>query len=337
MRRAVAIAGFFAPLFCFAQQPDSFAENHAAGEFYIQKKDLASAIPFLQKAYDIDPKNYDNAYNLALAYLESGAFEKSRAVLTTLISAQDRAELHNLLGDIEAKEGHIETAAEQYRTAAQMEPSEKNLFDLGNHLVRYRGFESAEKVFSFGVERYPKSAELHVGLGVAYYSLGRYDEAIDALCRAVDLNPTDTRALGFLGKMYDIAPQKEEKISARLARFAQEYPNNAAANYYYALSLRRRTIDGGSGNEHKLEAAKLLERAVALDPNFSDAHFELGLLYEDENQTEKGIREYQLALKNNPVFAKAHYHLARLYQKNGDQKLASIEFHKFQQLKDSGK
>lgn len=315
-----------------AQTADDFAAAHDRGEFYIRKNDLAAAVVYLQRAYDIDPSNEDNAYDLALAYLELGLLEKSRPIITASLARHDKADFHNLLGELESKEGHIQPAAEQYRTAAQIDPSEKNLFDLGMHLLTYRGSEAAETIFSYGVSRYPKSAELNVGLGISYYSLGKYDEAIDQLCRAVDLNPTDTRALEFLGKMYDVAPDKSAEVTTRLERFAREYPNNAAANYYYALSLRGRSVgrlDPVTGKK----AQELLERSVKLNPDFADAHFELGLLYEDKAEDGKAIEEYRTAIQLEPQPSKFHYRLARVYRRDGNSPLADAEFRKFQELK----
>lgn len=332
-----AIIGFFAlialsSLDLVAQTSSSFAENHERGEFFVKKGDLASAIPYLQRAFNIDPSDENNAYDLALAYLERGLLDKSRNVIASALAIHDEAEMHNLLGALEAKEGHITVAAEQYRTAAQMDPSEKNLFDLGSHLLQYRGFEAAETVFSFAVGRYPKSAELNVGLGVAKYSLGKYAEAIDHLCQAVDLNPSDTRALQFLGEMNDVAPEREAEVTTRLARFAHEYPNNPAADYYYAVSLRRRT-NGELLHDTDKEAEELLERAIKLNPSFVDAHFELGLLFDDEKQDAKAAREYLLAIKLKPEASKFHYRLARLYRRDGNSQLADVEYRKFQELK----
>ena len=337
MRFGTAIIGLLSMIVIFpcgslGQSAGDFATNHDRGEFYITKHDLASSVVYLQRAYDIDPSNEDNAYDLALAYLEQGSLAKSRTIITASLAAHDRADFHNLLGELEAKEGHIEAAAEQYRTAARMNPSEKNLFDLGTHLLQYRGFEAALTVFSYGVGRYPGSAKLNVGLGIAYYSLGKYDEAIEQLCRAVDLNPSDTRALEFLGRMYDVAPGKATEVSSRLARFAHEYPDNAAANYYYAVSLRQRS-NGRLDPESEKKVEELLERSIKINPAFADAHFELGLLYEDEKQDANAIREYLAAIKLKPGPSKFHYRLARMYQRDGDSQLAAAEYRKFQELK----
>lgn len=278
------------------------------------------------------PASYDDAYNLALTYLEAGATQDSRRIIEALIQRQDKAELHNLLGDVEEREGHVQQSAEQYQTAARMDPSEKNLFDLANELLLHRGFQPALKVLDFATQKYPQSAKLRVALGVAYYSLGQYDQAIESLCQAVDLDPKDTRALDFLGKMYDVAPDKSNAVTTRLARFAREYPDNASANYYYALSLRKRTTQGASSTANR-EAEALLRKAIDLNPTWADAHYQLGLLYEDEAQTDNAIREYRSAVRLNSTLAKAHYRLARLYEKTGRSQLAQAELHAFQSLK----
>lgn len=289
---------------------------------------LISCALFAQRV----PVGYDDAYNLALKYLEAGATEKSRHVIEALLQRKDKAELHNLLGEIEEREGHVQQSAEQYEMAARMDPSENNLFDLANELLLHRGFQPALKVLVYATQKYPQSAKLRVGLGVAHYSLGQYDQALDALCQAVDLDPKDTRALDFLGKMYNIAPDKADEVTNRLARFAREYPDNAAANYYYALSLRKRTAQGHSADADR-QAADLLRKAVRLNPSWADAHYQLGLLYEDQSLSDDAIREYQSAVRLQPSFATAHYRLALLYRKKGRQQLAQSEFRAFETLK----
>ncbi len=314
------------------RQPESYEANHNFGEYLVHQHDLNRAIPYLRKAYALRPDNYENGYDLALVCLETGAMNESRRIVSDLLNRQDRAELHNLLGDVEEKDGRIEAAAQQYEIAARMDPSEKNLFDLGSDLLLHKGFQAALTVFEYATQRYPQSAKMQVGLGIAHYSLGQYQSAIESLCRGIDLDPKDTRAFDFLGKMYDVAPAQEDEVSKYLAHFASSYPDNAAANYYYALSLRRRT-EGALTNGADEIAEKLLVRAVDLKPGFSDAHFQLGLLYEDNGQDSQAIREYRIVTRLDPAFAKARYRLSRLYEKNGQRELAQKELEAFEQLK----
>ena len=314
--------------------PQSFEASHRLGEFYIQRGELRNAVRYLGDAYRIDPENYDNAYDLALACLETSALDEARKVIASLLRRQDRSELHNLLGDVEEAAGHTLDAVKQYEAAARMDPSEKNVFDLGSDLLNHKGFQQALEIFEFGAGRYPRSAKMRVGAGIAEYSLGRYNQAVEALCAAVDLDPADTRALDFLGKMRDISPELAGEVTRRLARFVQLDPNNAAANYYYALSLRGRALTGGAGgHESKIEA--LLLRAIRLNPKLADAYYQLGLLYEDQKLDAKAIPEYEAAIRLRPDLKPAHYRLARLYAAAGQSQRAEKEFQIFRSLKDN--
>lgn len=279
------------------------------------------------------PARDDSAYNLALSQLQAGDLAGARQLIQQLLGEKDRAELHNLLGDVEERSGNFREAARQYEIAARMDPSEKNIFDLGTELLKYHGYQQALQVFSYGANEQPKSAKLHVGLGVVQYSLGQYQEAVKTLCQAVDLDPKDSRALDFLGKMYDVAPSLTEDVTKRLRRFAKLYPNNAAANYYYALSLRTRTTEGASAQANH-EAKALFIKAVREKPEFAEAHYQLGLLYQDEELTLQAIHEYQTAVRLRPDLRNAHYRLAQLYGKQGRSDLARGEYEMVKRLGD---
>jgi tetratricopeptide (TPR) repeat protein len=309
--------------------PEDFKAAHLLGEFYIQRQNLAAAIPYLEKAWQIDPSNYVNGYDLGLAYLQAGRTSDSRRIVLQLANQSDKAELHNLLGDIAEAEKRVDEAARQYEIAARMDPSEKNLFDLGSELTLHQGFAPALKVFEFGTTRYPRSARLRIGLGVAHYSMGQYDEAVESLCQGVDLDPTDTKALYFLGKMYDISPQLAEEVTKRLARFVALYPQNAAANYYYALSLRKHS----DSSEAVTQAEALLRKAVRLNPAFAEAHYELATICEAKSLDAEAVQEYETATKLDSGLEKAHFRLARLYQRLGKSALAREQFRAFEAAK----
>lgn len=308
-----------------AQSGDnSFAANHEAGESYVKRGDLRAAIPYLRRAFEIDPANYDNGYDLALACLETKDVGQARSVIESLLKLGEKSELHNLLGEVEEASGHTIQAVKEYETAARADPSEKNVFDLATELLNHAGYEQATQIFEFGVGRFPKSARLQVGLGVTYYSVGRYAEAVKSLCAAVDLDPADTRALEFLGKLIDVSPEMNDEVSRHLAHFVELYPTNAPANYYYALSIRGRAKSG--------QVEEYLMRAIKADPRMADAYYQLGMLYQGESETNKAVRAYEKAVAMRPDFKPAHYRLSILYRAQGKEEQASSELEKFRSL-----
>ena len=307
------------------QRPDSFEANHRLGEFYLQSGRLKAGIPYLEKAQRLNPAHYVNGYDLALAYLEMGNLSDASRQIRGMLDRQNTAELHNLLGETEEKVGDYAVAANEFQLAAHLDPSEKYIFDWGNELLLHRGYEPAVKVFASGLERYPQSAMLHIGLGVAFYSLGFYDDAAKALCRATDLAPSDPRPYLFLGRMFDISLSQTDEVTKRLKRFAETQPRNALASYYYAMSLWKGQR-GQSVEANMNEIASLLKRSAALDPKFPDPHLQLGILYAGEQRYADAIREYQQATKLKPNLADAHYRLAQAYSRTGKKVLAGKEF-----------
>jgi tetratricopeptide (TPR) repeat protein len=315
------------------QNPDSFAPNRKLAQFYLHQNKVAEAVPWLEKAERADPGNYDNGYDLALARLMTKDVAGSRSLVETLIAKQDRSELHNLLGDIEEASGNFDAAARQYETAARMDPSEKNLFDLGTDLLRHRATEQALIVFRYAAPLFPSSPRIQIGLGIALYSSGQYPAAIDALCHAVDLDPNDTKALGFLGGMYDVAPEMIDEVTRRLAHFVEVYPNNASANYYYGLSLWRR-VSGPNAATSDPRIEKYLKKAIALDGKLAGAHFQLGVLYSDQQRKPEAIQEFEQAIKYDPDNAKYYYRLGQAYQSAGRNDEARKQFQRYRELHD---
>ena len=76
-------------------------------KLYVRSGQLAKAAPYLEQAQRIDPSSYDNGYDLALAYVLTGRLADARQLVQELLKLKNTAELHNLLGEIEEKDGHF--------------------------------------------------------------------------------------------------------------------------------------------------------------------------------------------------------------------------------------
>jgi len=311
-------------------EPKNYDANHNLGEIYIKQGKLPDAIPFLKQAEQINPASYDNGYDLALAYLLTDHNDLARQVVRTLLKSKDTAELHNLLGQIEEKDGNFVVAANEFETAAHQEPSESNLFDWASELLLHRTLEPAIEVFRSASERYPASARLAIGLGIAYYSRGIYDEAVKSLLRAADLNPSDPRCYLFLSKAYDSSPSQADDVIKRFLRFSELQPNDARAQYYYAISLwKGKRAQDPAVDFTQIEA--LLRKAIALDPKLSEAHFLLGNLLSDQTHYAKAIPEYLMALDRDSKIADAHYRLAQAYVHTGQKEKAQAQLALYQE------
>jgi len=314
-----------------AISPRDYEANHDFGEFYAQQGKIAAAVRYLENAQRAKPDSYGNGYDLALAYEKTGRLAPARRELQALLKQRDAAELHNLLGEVEEKSGNYVAAANEYQRAAQMHPSKSNIFDWGSEFLLHHTWNAAVVVFSQGVRRYPNSAPLAVGLGMACYWHGKYALAVKALVRATDLAPADPHPYYFLSKAYKRAPGQASEVIARFRRFEELRPLDPQAAYYYAMGLWKGKEMESSGAD-LAQVELLLKKAVQLDPSYADAHVELGNLYSQERQYAKAVPEYQRALQLNSNLSDGYYRLGQAYVHLGKMELAQKEFALHQKL-----
>ena len=313
-------------------EPKDYDANHNLGEFYIQSGKIADAQPFLEAAQHIRPTSYDNGYDLAQAYFLTGRLSDSRQLIQSLIQQKNTGELHNLLGQIEEKDGKPVVAANEFEIAAHLDPSEDNLFVWGSELLLHRTYEPAVDVFQQGSLRYPTSPRLKIGLGMALDLQGKYDDAVKALLAAADLDPADARCYLFLSKAYGNSPNQTEDVIQRFRRYAELESGNALAQYYYAMSLwKGKRAEDASPDFQMVEA--LLQESIKLDDKLAEAHVQLGNLYADRHEYAKSIPEYTRALELDPNLADAHYRLGQDYVHSGQKDRAQNEFDVYQKLR----
>jgi tetratricopeptide (TPR) repeat protein len=313
------------------REPGSFDANHRLGTLLVSEGKASEALAYLERASQLNSGDYDNTYNLALARYALGDYERSRASAQSLLAHQDNAELHHLLADIDEKTGKPLEAVREYQRAAELDPSEPYLFDWGTDLLLHHAPEPAIEVFNEGRRLFPRSARMLVSLGVAWYAHGSYEEAARRLCEAADLSPADSVPYLFLGKIQSAEATPSDAVVEKLAQFARLHPENAMANYYYALSLwkRRKAPEDNSGLP---QVRSLLENAVRLDPKLGVAYLQLGILQAERNDLSGAISAYLQAIAASPRLEEAHYRLAQAYRASGETSKARAELQLYNEI-----
>ncbi|WP_229739062.1 tetratricopeptide repeat protein [Edaphobacter dinghuensis] len=315
-----------------ASSPNSFAANHALGEFYLRSKRYQEAIPLLEKAYRIDSANVGNQFSLGLAYEQSEEPSTARQHIHELLVDHQNSGLYQLMGELDEKLGDPLSAVDEYEKAVKLDPSEQNYFDWGSELLLHRAVWQAQEVFRKGAEAYPKSARMQTAIGTALFAGARYDEAAGHLCRAADLNPGDPNPYLFMGKIQMAAPNPLPCIEPKLAYFVQQEPTNSVANYLYAMSILKHQ-EASPNKQAVQQASSLLEKAVAIDPKCGEAYLQLGILSASQRSFDKAIDFYKKAIEANPQLADAHYRLAMAYDRTGQSSKAQQELQLHDQLK----
>ena len=233
-----------------------------------------------------------------------------------LRSSESLTKATRSLSSVEEHGSPLETVRE-YQHLAELDPTEPNLFDWGAELLGHRAYDPAIEVFTRGNRQYPQSTRMLLGLAVAYYAKGSYDDAAKRFVQATDIKASDPGPYLFLAKAQALADF--DGYLERMARFHKLQPTNAWANYYYAAILWKQK----AASE---EARALLEKALQLDPTLAAAHLQLGIISAAQKNFSGAISSYQRAIAIDPRLEQAHYRLAQAYLRTGEPTKAQQEF-----------
>jgi len=135
-------------------------------------------------------------------------------------------------------------------------------------------------------------AEAHTSLAVVTYRYRwKWDEAEEHFKKAITLNPNYATAHQWYGSFLAASGRFNESIvegktAHDLEPFSLTIYSDYIRNLYYAGRL----------DEARKESLKLLET----DPGFARAHYELGLVLEDEGELDEAIAQFKLGLKALP-------------------------------------
>ncbi len=147
--------------------PGDFRANHRLGQFYLQAGRYQDAVRSLQTAYEADPGDYDNEFDLARALKMAGDTEQARNHVRRLMEHRQTAQLHRIGGELDEKLGDPLSAVHELQQAASEDPSEDNYFAWGSELLIHRAVWQAKEVFDEGVRLYPQSARMLTARGAA--------------------------------------------------------------------------------------------------------------------------------------------------------------------------
>jgi Flp pilus assembly protein TadD len=222
---------------------------------------------------------------------------------------------------------------EQYLAASASLGSEgghdqdKQMSPLGKHaeadfetsgaaLLARHDYGIAVRLFLQGVQHYPGSSPLQMGLGISLYGQGHYDDAVHALCDAAKLDPDNPRPYALLTEADQFSSRLQPEVTSMLERYVDAHPQSSDSHYDYGMALLKQfRTEGKRGS--LVRAQSEMQEAVAIDPEFADAHRLLGVIEDQEGQPESAAKEYRKAIRLNPNDAQAIYRLAEDYRRLG--------------------
>ncbi|MGH9538391.1 MAG: tetratricopeptide repeat protein, partial [Terriglobales bacterium] len=273
-----------------AKQPTVF---FALGQILADRGDLVPAVENLRKAVDLDSSNPEYHYNLGLALRQKGDMDLAGAEFREALKLNpNHALAHRSLGLVLREAGDLPGAAAELRLAVSELPDDPE----GNQL-----------------------------LGTVLLKMNDLPGAIDSFRKAISLSPglAEARATLALALRKSGQPEEAKKELEELQRI-----DTAKANQGRAMILVE-TAEARMKKGEITPAITELQEAVTLSPEFTEAHYQLGLaLGANPDSMTRAEAAFRRVLELNPNDASAYLQLGLLVQASGDKAQASSLFEK---------
>ena len=207
------------------------------------------------------PNDPDLILSLALISWENKMTDTAKVQLQRLVSMRQREnEAHTYLGRIAASEKDFETAIEHFAKVSRGPQYAQARIQLALIYAEVGEFVKSHNVLNIAREEMPEN-EIQFYLAESEI-LTRQDktrQAIELLTGALDKHPEDTGILYTRAMLLETLDDYEQ-MEADLRNILSREPNNAAALNALGYTFADR-------NERLDEAADLIEKAYALEPN----------------------------------------------------------------------
>jgi tetratricopeptide (TPR) repeat protein len=306
------------------------------GSQYLNQGKSSEARQEYEKVLAADPKNYEARFKLAKVYHDLGDLPRSEEMLKSLLEDNPSDLTIKLrLGTLYLEQGNLDDAGKQLNEVIAKGGDSQEAKQAGQLLANVRS--TAEKVspqalpndsrialYRSLVQSNPDDQAAWLDLGQLYARLGRQQEAVDALEKAVQLKPDDARAQALLGGVYDDMgkfDQAQEVLDKALELESEPEQKKKLAERI-AMVLAKKAYNAG-----ELEVAdKEFSQILALNPDNFVAHFFLGLIDARNGKTDEAERQYKEVLRIVPGHALARLNLAAIHEQNGHEEDAVDEY-----------
>jgi tetratricopeptide (TPR) repeat protein len=292
--------------------PNNSATQQGLGELLLDAGEPDQAAKAFTAALAANPNDPDLELSLATALVAGRQFDLAQRVLEKLPGTDSAAE-HVLFGQIAEAKGNPLDAAHHFSRAVELDPSEEHIWMLGTEYLRHWTFDAAIREFDLATKRFPQSTRMKLGLGAAYFGAVHYDKAIPVFAVLLNADKNDAFYAELLGMACTAVSESARKRCEPLVGYAQSHQKDAKANTYAAVMLLTETsTDAGNSL-----ARKLLSNALAADSKLPEAHYRMGMLDQNEGAWAASISPLERAVALKPDFAQAHYRLALAYWRVG--------------------
>jgi tetratricopeptide (TPR) repeat protein len=289
-----------------------------------------------RRALELAPKEARYHYQLGAALHAQGRFQDAEPALVRAAELDrkylpPRIALGKVSYDVK---GDAALARKYLQEALDLDPrSAEALYTLGVIEQREGKFQAALAQFSLidsSASAYPQA---QAQMGQCYLQAGQFDQAAEALKKAIRLAPQEPGPFIALGQV--LLRQGKTREGQLLLGRAEQLKQQHSQLQPYLEAVRRNphlapphynlgAIYARFGQLRPAEEHYL--KALALDSTYALTYQGLGSLYQRQGEEQKALEYYQRALAKDPTLAEVHNNIGLIYTKGGDLEGAVREY-----------
>jgi len=261
-------------------------------EDYLAKGQIDDSITWFRKSVDLNKDNKNAQMGLSEALTRKG---------------------DQILAD-----NKPEYAQPLYNEALKLNPKNSGAYaGLGGVFEDMNDPDQSFTNYDTALKLNPDLTELYAPIGATYYAKGDLVKADELLTKAVARNAEDDQTQLLIGVIRYKQNQNQPAIDALKKSLAIK--ETAEAHYYLGEIYDRIDRDKDAFNEYN--------RAVAMNPKFTEAWFDLGAANYNRGQYDAAINAYSQAEKLKNDDPEIHENLADVYRQTKQYDKAAGEYH----------
>lgn len=302
----------------------------------------------------MNPADINALQLLSVCLAQMGELPQALQMLDQAIAlAPQQPAFHNNRANMLRLLGRLPEALQSCTRAIQLKPDYAEAYNnRGNVQQDLKLTELALKDYAEAIRLNPNYAEAIYNRAVAQQSAHRHTDAIDGLHRVLSLAPGQAQALARLAVSYSRL-RKYEQAKQSISAALEAQPDNTeflliaatlavdCTRYDEAISycekLLNREPDNAAGlaklafahhvKKHPVKARLFAQKALAVNPNHTEALLVQGHLAASEARHEEALANYQKAVNTAPNSGTAHLYAGQTLNqlKRFDEALRMLE------------
>lgn len=276
-------------------------------------KNEDSALTYYNKSLELNAHNTDAYINIATILKNKGDLTKATSYVTTALkidpSSQKAKMVFNDINNMTTISAY-EDATKKY-----------NAKDYQGALKQYLSLENP-------------NSDAYVGIGACYQALKDNNKAIESYNKALSMDKRNANAYYYLGTIYaSIKDYDKADSNYKQAKLLDPNNKNLDQSIKELISLKNdilidKALDYYNTGRY-YDAIKTLNIAKANDPESGYVMYYRGMAYDAIKKLDIAIKNYEIAISNEPNLDVAYYGLAVDYDTLGNAAQAKFNYQKY--------